>query len=76
MYKAATLKKKKRLDTYVVDTYDMAPLRVPYVLAKAEVITTIRWVLDASCAEGSRSGCFVSCHSSSQMPDGANDVAS
>lgn len=32
--------------------------------------------LDASCAGGSRSGRFVSCHCSSQTLDGANDVAS
>lgn len=78
IYNAATNKKVQQslLDANFVDTGDMAPLGMPYVLTKAEVITTICWFVDSSCAEGSRSGRFVSCHCSSQMLDGANDIAS
>lgn len=78
IYNAPTNKKVQQslFDTYFVDTGDLAPLSVPYVLTKAEVITTICWFVDSSCAEGSRSGRFVSCHCSSQMLDGANNIAS
>lgn len=40
---------------------------------KTEAITIKCWFVDSSCAEGSRSGRFVSRHCSSQMLDGAKE---